>query len=332
MQKLISIEIKNEAKRIHEKLRHLKYSLNDCTLFAPFTMEINKLKKEKNAVILAHNYQRAEIIYGVADFNGDSLALSRQAKEAKADIILFCGVHFMAETAKILSPQKKILIPDLEAGCSLSESICAKDVFALREQHPNAGVVTYVNTSAEVKAASDVVCTSANALKIVEALPQKEIIFLPDKFMAQNLAKKTSKKIISWSGTCIVHEAFTPDQIDNYKKAYPGLKILVHTECKPEVVAKADLAGGTSDMTRFVKNSNAKNFMLVTECGMSDMLQVQYPEKNFVVPCAICPHMKRINLENILSSLKEEKFEIYVEEDIRKKALIAVEKMLELSN
>jgi len=289
------------------------------------------LKKEKNVVILAHNYQRAEIIYGVADFNGDSLALSRKAKETEANTILFCGVHFMAQTAKILSPQKKVLIPDLDAGCSLSESITAKDVLDLREKYPNASVVTYVNTSAEVKAVSDVVCTSANSLKIVEAMPQQEIIFIPDKFMAQNLAKKTSKKIIPWDGTCIVHETFSAEQIDNYKKTYPGIKVLAHTECKPEVVERADLAGGTSDMTKYVQNSNAETFMLVTECGMSDLLQVQHPEKKFIVPCVICPHMKKINLENILESLKEEKYEIVIEEEIRKKAQKAVDKMLEMS-
>jgi len=332
MEQLIQTEVKEEAKRLFEKLRHLNYSLEQCLPFAPFTLEINRLKKEKNTVILAHNYQKAEIIYGVADFFGDSLDLSKKAKETDADTILFCGVHFMAQTAKILSPQKRVLIPDLKAGCSLSESITANDVLMLREKHPNAGVVTYVNTSAEVKAVSDVTCTSANALKIIEAMPQNEILFLPDQFMAQNISKLTNKKIIPWNGTCIVHETFTPQQVDDYKKTYPGLKVLAHTECKPEVAEKADLVGGTSDMTRYVKNSSSNTFMLVTECGMSDMLQVQYPQKKFVVPCAICPHMKKINLENILTSLKEEKFEIFIEESIRKKALKAVDKMLELSS
>ena len=331
MQKQLSKEIFEEAKRLHEKLSHLNYSLNDCVPFAPFTLEINRLKKEKNAVILAHNYQKAEIIFGVSDYHGDSLALSRQAKETGAETIVFCGVHFMAETAKILSPQKKVLLPDMKAGCSLSESITAKDVKELRKKHPNAGVVTYVNTSAQVKAESDAVCTSANALKIIEAMPQQEIIFLPDQFMAQNLAKKTAKKIIPWNGTCMVHETFTPEQVDNYRQAFPGIKVFAHIECRPEVVAKADHAGGTSDMSRFVKNSNAGTFMLVTECGMSDMLQVAHPDKKFVVPCAICPHMKKINLENVLASLKEDKYEIIIEEQTRKKAEKAVNKMLELS-
>ncbi|MBI2597788.1 MAG: quinolinate synthase NadA [Candidatus Diapherotrites archaeon] len=316
MQLQFSKEINKEAKRLHSKLKYLNYSLNDCLPFAPFTLEINRLKLEKNAVILAHNYQRAEIIYGIADYHGDSLGLSRQAKETGADTIVFCGVHFMAETAKILSPKKKVLIPDHKAGCSLSESITSQDVLQLRKKYPHAGVVTYVNTSAEVKAESDVVCTSANALKIIEEMPQKEIIFLPDTFMAQNLAKKTAKKIIPWHGTCIVHETFSPEQIDAYRGTYPDIKVLAHTECKPEVVAKADLAGGTSDMSRYVQNSSAGTFMLVTECGMSDMLQVQFPHKKFVVPCAICPHMKKINLENILASLKEDKYEIIVEENV----------------
>lgn len=331
MQKMISIEVKEEAKRLHSKLRHLNYSLEQCLPFAPLTLEINRLKKEKNAVILAHNYQKAETIFGVSDYNGDSLGLSKQARDTDADMIVFCGVHFMAQTAKILSPQKKVLIPDLKAGCSLSESISPKDVLELRKKHPRAGVVTYVNTTAEVKAVSDVTCTSANALKIIEAMPQQEIIFLPDKFMAQNYAKQTKKKIIGWDGTCIVHETFSPEQIDEHRKAYPGIKVLAHTECKPEVIAKSDLAGGTSDMTRYVQNSGASTFMLVTECGMSDMLQVQHPKKKFVVPCAICPHMKKINLENILESLREEKFEVKVAEPVRRKALKAVEKMFELT-
>ena len=331
MQALLTKEIHFEAKRLHQKLSHLNYSLNDCLPFAPFTLEINRLKKEKNAVILAHNYQRAEIIFGVSDYHGDSLGLSKQAKETDAKTIVFCGVHFMAQTAKILSPKKKVLLPDPRAGCSLSESIAAKDVISLRKKHPRAGVVTYVNTSAEVKAESDVVCTSANALKIIEAMPQQEIIFLPDIFMAQNLAKQTSKKIIPWKGTCIVHETFTAEQIDNYRQAFPEIKVLAHAECKPEVASKADLVGGTSSMEHFVQNSAAKEFMLVTECGMSDLLQVQYPDKKFVVPCAICPHMKKINLENILASLQEEKYEIMIEETMRKKALKAVERMFELT-
>ncbi len=324
--------IEAEASRLNERLRHLNFGLAECMLFAPFTLEINRLKKEKNAVILAHNYQRPEIIYGVADFTGDSLALSRQAEKTSAGTIVFCGVHFMAETAKILNPEKKVLLPDLRAGCSLSESITGEDVRKLKREYPGVPVVTYVNTSAEVKAESDVVCTSANALKIVNSMKSDKVIFLPDEFMAKNIAAKTDKEIISWHGKCIVHEQFSDEQILSYKKTYPELKVLVHTECTPAVVKHADMAGSTSDMQRFVENTNSKQIMLVTECGMSDMLKVKHPEKEFIAPCIICPHMKRINLENVLSALQEEKFEILVDEETRKKAFKAVEQMLILSN
>ena len=330
-QEITVSEVKQEAKRLHEKLRHLKYSLEDCLPFAPFTLEINKLKKEKNAFVLAHNYQRPEIIFGISDFHADSLALSKKATETDADIILFCGVHFMAETAKILNPEKKVLLPDLGAGCSLAESITAKDVRMLRKQHPDAMVVTYVNTSAEVKAESDYCCTSANALKVIEAAPSDRVIFLPDIFMAQNLAKLTSKEIISWNGKCIVHETFTPEQVQRYKRTYPEMKVLAHTECHPGVVELADLAGGTSDMQRYVEKTDARRIMLVTECGMSDMLQVHHPEKEFIVPCSICPYMKKTHLENALECLKNESPEITVEESIRKRAEKAVNRMLEIT-
>lgn len=324
-------EIEAEARRLHEKLGRLEFGLAECMAFAPYTLEINRLKKEKNAVILAHNYQRPEIIYGVADFTADSLALSKAAQATDADMIVFCGVHFMAETAKILNPSKKVLLPDLEAGCSLSESITAQDVRELRKKFPGVPVVTYVNTSAEVKAESDVVCTSANATRIVNAMGSDTVIFLPDEFMAKNLESQTSKKIISWSGKCIVHEQFTEGQIVSYKKTYPGLKVLVHTECTPAVVKHADMAGSTSQMQKYVESTNAKQLMLVTECGMADMLKARHPEKDFIAPCIICPYMKKNHLENILASLREEKFEIKVGEATRKKALKAVQRMLDLS-
>jgi len=323
-------EILEEAKRLHEKLKNLEYSLNECMFFAPLTLRINKLKKKKNAVILAHNYQRPEILFGIADFTGDSFALSKNAKETNADIILFCGVQFMAETAKILNPNKKVLIPSLEAGCSLADDISAKDVKALKEKHPNVPVVTYINTSAEVKAESDVICTSANALKVIEAMPEDEVIFVPDMFMAQNLQNRTKKKIHYWEGKCIVHEQFTPGQVLEYKNQYPGMKVLAHLECTPEVIELADLSGGTSDMYNYVKNSDAEKFMLVTECGMSDLVRGRFPEKQFINPCSVCPYMKKINLENTLESLEKEKFEVKVPEEISKKAQKALDRMIEI--
>jgi len=325
-------EMLAEAKRLHENLRHLGYSINDCLPFAPYTLRINELKKRKNAVILAHNYQRPEILFGIADFKGDSLALSKNALSTEAELIVFCGVHFMAETAKILNPEKKVLLPDLRAGCSLDESITAADVRSLKAKHPGIPVVTYVNTSAAVKAESDVICTSANALKVIEALPDKKVIFIPDEFMAKNLAKVSTKEIISWNGKCIVHESFTGKQVDEYRSAYPGLKVLSHLECPPEVIERSDLVGGTSDMSKYIEKSNEKQFMLVTECGMSDMLKVQHPEKDFIVPCSICPHMKRINLENVLEVLEKETNEITVPKETAIKARKALDRMLKLTN
>ena len=330
MQKTIPITVHEEAKRLYKNMRHLDYSLNECLIFAPITLEINRLKKEKNAVILAHNYQRPEILFGVADFTGDSFGLSVEAKKTVADIILFCGVNFMAETAKILSPKKKVLISSLEAGCSLADSITAKDVVGIKKKHPNAKVVCYVNTTADVKAECDTCCTSANALKVIDAMSSNDVIFLPDKFMGANLQMQTKKNLILWDGTCIVHESFTPEQINAYKKQFPEMKVLAHLECPPEVIALSDLAGGTSDMYNYIKKSDAKQFMLVTECGMSDLLRARFPEKQFINPCSICPYMKKINLENVLESLEEEKFVVNIPEEIRKKAQIALDEMIKI--
>ncbi len=332
MQKTAQLEkeIYLEAQRLHSKMQHIGYSMNECMLFAPLTLKINRLKKEKNAVILAHNYQRPEILFGIADFVADSFALSAEAKKTSADIILFCGVHFMAETAKILNPSKRVLIPSLGAGCSLAESITAKDVKSLKEKHPGVPVITYVNTSAAVKAESDACCTSANALKVIEAMDGGEVIFLPDKFMAQNLQKLTAKKLHSWGGTCIVHETFTAEQVKAYRAQYPQMKVLSHLECPEEVIALSDMAGGTSDMYNYVKQSGAKQFMLITECGMSDLLRQKFPEKQFITPCSICPYMKSINLENALESLEKEKFEVKVPEAVRQRAQRALERMLEI--
>ncbi len=323
-------KINKEAERLFSNLKYLNYSLEDCKKFASIILKINKLKKEKDAVVLAHSYQIPQIIFGVSDFNGDSFGLSKEAKKTSAKIIVFCGVHFMAETAKILSPEKKVLIPSLKAGCSLAESINAQNVKAMRKKFPNANVVCYINTSAEVKAECDACCTSANALKVVEAMPSDEVIFLPDYFMGLNLQKRSSKKIHLWSGKCVVHEKFTVEQLAEYKAQYPDLKILAHLECRPEVVDFADMSGGTTDMRKYIEQSNEKRFMLVTECGMSDFLRAKFPEKEFINPCSICPYMKEITLENVLESLEKEQFVVNVPKDVADKARNSLNKMIEI--
>ena len=324
-------ELEGEAKRLHSKLSNLGWNVETCRLYAPLTLEINELKKKHSAVILAHNYQSPEIIFGIADFVGDSYMLSKQAQSTPAKKIIFCGVRFMAETAKMLSPEKEVLLPAPDAGCSLAESITAKDVSELRKKHPDAAVVTYINTYADVKAESDVIVTSSNALKIIEALPQKKIIFLPDKYMGQNLAKQTKKQIITWDGLCVVHEEFSPRKLEAYRKFYPDAKILVHTECSPAVVQLADMSGGTGDMQRFVANSKSDEFMLVTECGLSDKLKVEFPEKKFIPSCGLCPHMKRNDLRKVLKALKDPSGDqiINIPDAIRKKANAALLRMLQ---
>ncbi len=325
-------EIKKEAKRLYEKLKKVKFSLDECYSFAALTLEINKLKKEKNAVILAHSYQTPDIIYGVADFVGDSLELSRQASETKAETIVFAGVKFMAETAKILSPKKTVLLPSLEAGCSLSESITGEDVRKLKAENPGVPVVCYVNTSAEVKAECNACCTSANALKVIESFKENKIIFLPDKLMAKNIQNKTKKKIIFWDGLCVVHKEFNVKQIEEIKEKYPGTKILVHTECNPSVVELADFSGGTSGMINYAKTNKAESFMMVTECGLSDRMKVELMQKKFVGTCELCPYMKKNTLELILQVLRkpEEKQIIEVKEEIRLKAKKAIDYMMEI--
>lgn len=320
--------LRQEARRLQRVLAPLGYKEAECRLFAPLTLRINRLKKEKNAVVLAHYYQRPEIQFGVGDFRGDSLALARAAQNTRADIILFCGVHFMAETAKILNPEKKVLLPSLEAGCSLSESITARDVRALKKKHPGAPVVTYINTSAAVKAESDIVCTSANAEKIIRAQESDTVIFLPDKFMGQNLAARTGKNIVLWDGTCVVHETFNPGQIRLYRKSYPGLKVMAHLECTPAVLAASDYAGGTSGMLRYAQKTRARRFLVITECGLSDYLRERLPKKTFISTCNICPYMKRIHLENALYALEKEAPEVTVPPRTAARARKALQRML----
>ena len=294
---------------------------------APLIHKINKLKKEKNALILAHNYQTPEIYHGIADFAADSLALAIEASKTKADIIVMCGVHFMAETAKLMSPKKKVLLPDMQAGCSLSSSITGKDVRILKEKYPGVPVVSYVNTSAEVKAETDVCCTSANAVKVVESLGVKKVIFLPDDYLAKYVASNTKVEIISWKGTCMVHEQFTAKEIKEIKEQNPGIVVIAHPECPPDVINASDFAGSTTGMSEYVKKNQPKKVMMVTECSMSDNVQIDNPEVNFIKPCNLCPHMKKITLPKILNCLENETNEIIIPSNLMKKAKLSVEKM-----
>lgn len=290
--------------------------------------EIETLKKKKNAVILAHYYQTEEVKF-VADFIGDSLELSRKAKEVQASIIVFAGVIFMAETAKILNPNTKVVIPSLEAKCSLADSLTAANIKQLKQKYPDAAVVAYINTYASVKAEADICCTSANFTKVIESLPNEKVIFVPDTYMAQNL--KTNKQIIPWDGKCIVHEQFTPEQIKAYRQI-PGLEVLVHIECSPGVAAEANFVGSTSGIKNYIAKSSAKDFLILTECEMLGDLKSLYPQNNFYTPCTICPYMKKITLEGIYNSLKNEIYEIIIPENIRIRALHSLEKMLSIGN
>ena len=296
--------------------------------FSPYIESINRLKKEKNVVILAHNYQTPEIYHCVADIVGDSLKLAKEAAKTSADTILMCGVYFMAETAKLMSPDKTVLIPDPRAGCSLAESITGKDVRLLKEKYPGVPVVTYVNTSAEVKAETDICCTSSNAVEIIESLGVDKVIFIPDEYLAKNVAKETKVKIISWHGTCMVHEKFTAKEIREYRKDNPGITILAHPECPPEVIAEVDFTGSTSKMSNYVKEKQPSKVLMVTECSMSDNVSVENPDVEFVRPCNLCPHMKRITLPGILQSLMLNTYEVKIPYDIMRKAKRPIERMV----
>ena len=314
-----------------QKLEKL-YIPSEIKLMLPLIEEINQLKKDKNAVILGHNYMTPDVFFGVSDIVGDSLYLSKAAAETKADIVLFNGVHFMAETAKILSPDKKVLIADLKAGCSLAESITRADVQKLKKQYPGVPVVTYVNCSAEVKAETDICCTSANALQIVESLESDTVIFLPDEYLADNVRKLTKKKIISHPGRCMVHEMYTPLDIEITRQRMGGdVTVISHPECSREVVDRSDFSGSTSQMIEFVRTAPSKNILLITECSMGDNLRIEFPEKHFVSTCQTCPHMKKITLEKIKASLLEEKFEILLDPEIIQLAQKSVQRMLEIS-
>ena len=323
----LNTEIKKATDPIYQKVSKVIPEI-EWAFHAPLIHKINMLKKEKNAVVLAHNYQTPEIYHGIADIAADSLALAVEASRTEADIIILCGVHFMAETAKLMNPQKKVLLPDMGAGCSLASSITGKDVKLLKEKYPGVPVVTYVNTSAEVKAESDICCTSGNAVKVVESLGVSKVIFLPDQYLAKYVSTKTKVQIIPWVGTCIVHERFSAQEINDIKNQNPGIEILSHPECPPEVIAVSDFTGSTSGMIKYVNKNQPKKVMLVTECSMSDNVQAENPSVQFIKPCNLCPHMKTITLPKILDCLENENNEILIPEIISRKARKAVERMV----
>ena len=324
-----NIDIKKATDPIYQKVSKTIPEI-EWAIHAPYIYKINKLKKEKNAVILAHNYQTPEIYHGISDFSADSLALAVEAAKTKADIIVMCGVHFMAETAKLMSPEKKVLLPDMDAGCSLSSSITGEDVRNLKKKYPGVPVVSYVNTSAEVKAETDICCTSANALKIVQSLGVKKVIFLPDDFLAKYVASQTDVEIISWKGTCEVHEQFNDEEINEIRKNNPGIKIIAHPECPPDVIRASDFAGSTSGMIKYVKDNQPEKVMMVTECSMSDNVQIDNPNVKFIRPCNLCPHMKKITLPKILDCLENETNELIMDKKTIEKARKSVERMAEI--
>ncbi len=299
---------------------------------APYVKAINDLKKERDAVILAHNYQTPEIFHCVADIGGDSLQLAREATKVKQQVIVQCGVHFMAETSKILNPDKTVLIPDSRAGCSLASSITGADVRLLRERFPGVPVVAYVNTSADVKAEVDICCTSSNAVQVVESLNAGTVIFLPDQYLAKYVASKTSVKIIAWKGACEVHERFTGDELRTYREADPSVQIIAHPECPPDVLAEADFTGSTAHMIDWVRKHQPKRIVMVTECSMADNVQAELPNVEFVKPCNLCPHMKRITLPKILDSLIYMREEVTIDPAIVGNARRSVERMINLKN
>jgi quinolinate synthase len=315
---------------LYERVKSVIPSV-EWPFFAPYIKAINDLKREKNAVILAHNYQTPEIFHGVADVVGDSLQLAIEAAKAEGDVIVQCGVHFMAETSKLLNPEKTVLIPDMGAGCSLADSITAKDVRALREAYPGVPIVTYVNTSAAVKAESDVCCTSSNAVKIVNGMGTDRVLCIPDEYLAQNIAREADVEVIAWKGRCEVHEQFTAEELQQYRTDDPGLRIIAHPECKPDVLDEADFSGSTSAMIKWVTDNQPDRVMMVTECSMSDNVAVENPNVNFVRPCNLCPHMKQITLPKILEALVYNRTEITVDASISGNARAAVERMIELS-
>ena len=304
----------------------------DWAIFAPYVKAINDLKAEKNAVILGHNYMTPEIYHGISDFGGDSLQLAIKATEVEADVIVQCGVHFMAETSKILSPEKTVLMPDMEAGCSLAESITAEGIEEMRRRYPGAPVVTYVNTTAEVKAASDICCTSSNAAQIVAAQDSHTVIMTPDQYLAQNVARDVPQKnVVWWEGSCIVHEQYSATDLRDFREWNPGTRLIAHPECPPDVVAEADFSGSTSGIIKYVSDEKPEKALLITECSMASNIADALPEVEFVGPCNMCPYMKKITLEKVLFSLDTMTGQVEVDADIAAKARLSVQRMIDLS-
>ncbi|NQV07075.1 quinolinate synthase NadA [bacterium] len=327
---LLPDPVRRDTSERYERMRSVVPEV-EWLLYAPYVAAINQLKAERNAVVLAHNYQTPEIYHGVADITGDSLALARMARETDAEVIVLAGVHFMAETAKIVNPAKTVLIPDPAAGCSLAESITAADVRLLRQQYPGAPVVTYVNTSAEVKAESDICCTSSNAVEVVDSLDAERVIFLPDQYLGRWVAGQTDTEIILWEGSCIVHERFTPEEVRRFRAAYGGdIEVLAHPECPPNVLEEADFVGSTSGISNRIETIRPSRVLLITECSMASNLAADHPDVDFVRPCNLCPYMNAITLPKILRSLETMTHEVTVAPDIAERARLAVDRMLEV--
>jgi quinolinate synthase len=321
--------VARETEHLYERVKQFIPAI-EWPVYAPYVHAINRLKKERGAVIVAHNYQTPEIFHCVADIVGDSLQIARDATKVDADIIVQCGVHFMAETSKLLNPEKTVLIPDARAGCSLSESITGADVRLLKERYPGVPVVTYVNTSAEVKAETDICCTSSNVLAVIESLDSDTVLCIPDEYLAMNVAKQTKKKILTWKGHCEVHERFTAAELLAYKEADPSIEIIGHPECHPDVIAVCDFSGSTSGMINYVKDKRPSRVLLVTECSMASNIQAEVRDVEFIKPCNLCPHMKRITLPKILDSLVNMTEEVVVDPAIAGRARLAVERMVNL--
>ena len=324
-------EVERSTAHLYERVKNV-ISAVEWPLMAPYVKAINELKKTRGAVILAHNYQTPEIFHCVADIGGDSLQLAIEATKVEADIIVQCGVHFMAETSKLLNPHKTVLIPDQRAGCSLASSITGADVRLLRERFPGVPVVAYVNTSADVKAEVDICCTSSNAVQVVESLGAPTVIFLPDQYLARYVASKTDVKIIAWKGACEVHERFTGEELRAYREADPSVQIIAHPECPPDVLAEADFTGSTAHMIKWVRDNRPRRVVMITECSMADNVRAELPDVEMLQPCNLCPHMKRITLPKILDSLLTLREEVTIDPLIAEKARRSVERMINLKN
>ncbi len=325
-----SPELANEMQDIYTRMDRV-VTPPDFAIYAPYIKAINALKKERNAVILGHNYMTPEIFHGVSDVVGDSLQLAMTASEVEADVIVQAGVHFMAETSKILSPEKTVLMPDMAAGCSLAESITADGIEEMRAKYPGAPVVSYVNTTAEVKAASDICCTSSNAVQIVNAMEADTVIMTPDQYLAQNVANEADKNVVYWPGSCIVHEQYTAQDLRDFREWNPGTRLIAHPECPPDVVAEADFSGSTSGILKYVTDEKPEKAMLITECSMASNIADNLPEVDFVGPCNMCPYMKKITLEKILYVLHTMEGQVEVDAEVAEKARHSVQAMIDLS-